>query len=222
MKPRRGSDRTGSDEALRGDADDPAITAARERVRGVLEGVTRINLGVVVVAPPDVTRMAARDVARAAASVAGRGPLLAEALTATREVVLDSFARSSFSGTWAATEMSMSVAGPNDRMAAAAAFEEATMAAVVEDLDVDEETLDVLRSTSGELTGLGGLPVPGSLSSIASVPSGKGPTQAVVAIAFVLAIVAIVFAGLPIGLIVLALGASLAAALSRRTSRPVP
>ncbi len=149
--------------------------AARERVRAVLEGVTRINLGVVVVAPPDATRMAARDVARTAASVAGRGPLLREAQAAAREVVLDTFARSGFSGTWAATEMSMSVAGPTDRMAAAAAFEEAAMAAVVEDLDVDEETLDVLRSTSLELTGLGGLPMPGSLSSIAS--SVRGPSK---------------------------------------------
>ena len=188
----------------------------------MLEGVTRINLGVVVVAPPDATRMAARDVARAAASVAGRGPLLNEALAATREVVLDSFARSGFSGTWAATEMSMSVAGPTDRMAAAAAFEEATMAAVIEDLDVDEETIDVLRSTSLGLTDLGGLPMPGSLSSIASVATG-GQTQVVVAISFVLAIVAIVFTGLlSIGLIVLATGASLAAVLSRRSSRPVP
>ena len=155
MKPRRGSRRARSDRCRHDDADDAGTAAARERVRAVLDGVTRINLGVVVVAPPDATRMAARDVARAAASVAGRGPLLGEALAATREVVLDSFARSGFSGTWAATEMSMSVAGPADRMAAAAAFEEATMAAVVEDLDVDEETLDVLRSTSLELTGLG-------------------------------------------------------------------
>jgi hypothetical protein len=181
----------------------------------------RINLGVVVVAPPDATRMAARDVARAAASVAGRGPLLREALAATREVVLDTFARSGFSGTWAATEMSMSVAGPADRMAAAAAFEEAAMAAVVEDLEVDEDTLDVLHSTSLELTGLGGLPMPGSLSSIASVASGRGPTQAVVAVAFVLAIVAIAFtASIGIGLVVLAFGASLATVLSRRSSRP--
>ena len=155
--------------------------------------------------------MAARDVARAAASVAGRGPLLREALAATREVVLESFARSGFSGTWAATEMSMSVAGPTDRMAAAAAFEEATMAAVVEDLDVDEETLDVLRSTSLELTGLGGLPMPGSLSSIAS-PAAEGRPRSWSRSRFVLAVVAIVFTGLlSIGLIVLATGASLAA-----------
>ena len=153
MKPRRGSRRARSDQWSADEAGDAATVAARERVRAVLEGVARINLGVVVVAPPDVTRMAARDVARSAASVAGRGPLLREALAAAREVVLNTFARSGFSGTWAATEMSMSVAGPTDRMAAAAAFEEAAMAAVVEDLDVDEETLDVLRSTSLELMG---------------------------------------------------------------------
>jgi hypothetical protein len=225
MKPRRGSSRARSDQWSRGDADDAATASARERVRAVLEGVTRINLGVVVVAPPDATRMAARDVARAAASVAGRGPLLREALTATREVVLDSFARSGFSGTWAATEMSMSVAGPADRMAAAAAFEEAAMAAVVEDLDVDQETLDVLRSTSLELAGLGSLPTPGSLSSVASPAAGviRGPIQVAILAAVV---IVCAFAGFAIGsvsgLIVVFLGVGIVAALARREARPVP
>ena len=41
------------------------------------------------------------------------------------------------------------------------------MAAVVEDL-VDEKTLAILRSTSGELAGLGGIPSPGSLAAIAT------------------------------------------------------
>ena len=188
VKPRRGSRRDRSDEWSADEAGDAATVAARERVRAVLESVTRINLGVVVVAPPDATRMAARDVARTAASVAGRGPLLREALAATREVVLDSFARSGFSGTWAATEMSMSVAGPADRMAAAAAFEEAAMAAVVEDLDVDEETLDVLRSTSLELTSLRDLPMPGSLASLASPAAGvfRGPIQIAIVVVVVL------------------------------------
>jgi hypothetical protein len=146
-----------------------------------------------------------------------------EAASAARSIVLDSFARSGFSGTWAATEMSMSVAGPADRMAAAAAFEEAAMAAVVEDLDVDDETLDVLRVTSMELTGLGSLPMPGALSSIASVATVGRPLQIVVLAAFVMAILAIfATASLGIGIVVLGLGASLAATLSRRSSRPVP
>ena len=190
----------------------------------MLEGVTRINLGVVVVAPPDATRMAARDVARTAASVAGRGPLLREAQAAAREVVLDSFARSGFSGTWAATEMSMSVAGPTDRMAAAAAFEEAAMAAVVEDLDVDEETLEVLRSTSLELTGLGGLPMPGSLSSIASPAAGviRGPIQIAIVVAVVLVCAAVGFAFWSVaGLIIVFAGVGIVGAVAQRLSRPV-
>jgi hypothetical protein len=198
--------------------------AARERVRVVLEGVTRINLGVVVVAPPDATRMAARDVARTAASVAGRGPLLREALAATREVVLDSFARSGFSGTWAATEMSMSVAGPADRMAAAAAFEEAAMAAVVEDLDVDEETLNVLRSTSLELTSLRGLPMPGSLASLAAPAAGviRGPIQITIVVVVVLACAAVGFAFFSVaGLIIVFAGVGIVGAVAQRMSRPV-
>jgi len=223
MKRRRGRTDTRSTRWSRADADDAASAAARERVAAVLEGVSRVNLGVVVVAPPDATRMAARRAATSAAVAAGRGALLDDATAATRDGVLKSFAGAGFSGTWAATEMSMSVASPADRLSAAAAFEEASMAAVVEDLGVDDETLDVLRSTSLELTGLGGLPMPGSLSSITTFASVRGPLQAVILAAFVLAIVAIAFtASVGVGLIVLALGAALTAALSRHFSQPVP
>lgn len=201
---------------------DPGLEAARHRSGAVLDGLSRIDLGVIVVAPPDETRLVARRVATSAAIAAGRGPLLDEAQSATRESVLDSFARSGFSGTWAATQVSMSVAGPADRLAAAAAFEEAAMAAVVEDLAVDADSLDVLRSTSRELTGLGALPMPGSLSSIASGVPTRGPLRAVVLVAFSLAVVAIAFTGtIGIGLVALAVGASLAGALSRRSSRHV-
>ena len=55
--------------------------------------------------------------------------------------MLKGFASAGFSGTWAMTEMSMSVASAADRVAAVHAFEEATVAAVAEDL-VDEDTLD--------------------------------------------------------------------------------
>jgi hypothetical protein len=224
MKPQRGSRRARSNEWSADEAGDAATVAARERVRGVLEGVTRINLGVVVVAPPDATRMAARDVARTAASVAGRGPLLRESMSAAREVVLDSFARSGFSGTWAATQMTMSVAGPTDRVAAAAAFEEAAMAAVVEDLDVDDETLDVLRSTSLELTGLGGLPMPGSLASLAAPTAGvlRGPIQVAIVAVVVLACAFIGFAvGSYAGLIIVFIGVGIVGAIAQRSSRPV-
>ena len=72
--------------------------------------------------------------------------------------------------------MAVSVARPEDRVAAAIAFEEAAMAAVVEDL-VDEETLETLRSTSDDLVSLTGLPSPGSLSAIGAPTEleGRGP-----------------------------------------------
>jgi hypothetical protein len=217
VKPRRGSRHARSNEWSADEAGDAATTAARERVREVLEGVTRINLGVVVVAPPDATRMAARDVARTAASVAGRGPLLREAQTAAREVVLESFARSGFSGTWALTEMSMSVAGPTDRMAAAAAFEEAAMAAVVEDL-VDPETLAFLRSTSDELASLTAIPTPGSIAEFGrpgSTIHGVVPLALVGGLAILL-----VFAGLGgASLVTLVLGLVMVAGLAQRRRR---
>ena len=129
---------------------DPGAAAARARVATLLERLTRVDLQVIVVAPPDATRLAARDRARAAAIAAGRTVLLDEATAGARETTLRAFARAGFSGTWAATDRSASVATASDRVAAAAAFEEAAMAAVVEDL-VDDDTLEVLRGSSDEL-----------------------------------------------------------------------
>ncbi len=83
-----------------------------------------------------------------------------------------SFARAGFSGTWAFTDMAMSVARAGDRVAAAAALEEAVTAAVVEDL-VDAETLDVLRSTSDELGDLKGVPPPGSIAAFGTPATGS-------------------------------------------------
>ncbi len=111
-----------------------AESAARARVDDLLERMSRVDLQVVVVAPPDAQRVAARDRARAAAKVAGRTILFDEAVTAARETTLRAFARGGFSGTWAANDWSISIATASDRVAAAAAFEEAAMAAVVEDL----------------------------------------------------------------------------------------
>jgi hypothetical protein len=77
--------------------------------------------------------------------------------------------------------MAASVASAADRVAAAAAFEEAATAAVVEDL-VDDETLETLRETTDELTRSSTLPTPGSLSSLASPLAGaaRGPFQGVI------------------------------------------
>jgi len=144
---------------------DAGTIAARERVAAVLERLERVQLGVIVVPPPDPVRLAARDRARDAAIVAGRASLLDEATEAARATAMRMFARAGFSGTWAATEMSASVARAGDRVAAAAAFEEATTAAVAEDL-VDDETLDALRETADELSRSSAMPAPGSLATL--------------------------------------------------------
>ncbi len=189
----------------------------------LLEDATRVNLGVVVVAPPDETRMAARDKAMSAAIAAGRGGLFDEATAAARDIVLNAFAGAGFSGTWAATEMSMSVASASDRVAAVAAFEEATIAAVAEDL-VDEDTFEVLNSTWNELVSSGAIPSPGSLASVASPGVGmiRGPIQIAILVAVVLVSAVVGFAvGGYGGLIIVFLAVGIVAALARRWSQPV-
>jgi hypothetical protein len=173
---------------------------ARARVAALLERLTRINLQVVVVSPPDATRIAARDHARTAATIAGRAHLLDESTAAARETALRAFAQSGFSGTWAATETSASVANARDRAAAAAAFEEAATAAVVEDL-VDDETLGVLRSTTNELADLTGVPSPGALSSFTSPPArgSRSAIQVTLVSLYVVAVIVGLGAGLPPG-----------------------
>ena len=120
---------------------------------------------------------------------------LEQAEAAARETVLRSFARSGFSGTWAVTDMAVSVTRAEDRVAAAAAFEEAAMAAVVEDL-VDEETTDILRSSTAALIDMTGVPAPGSLSSFATPRAGsvRGPIE--VAVLIVYAVVCVVIAAI--------------------------
>ena len=116
------------------------------------------------------------------------------------------------------TDMAVSVTRAEDRVAAAAAFEEAAMAAVVEDL-VDEETIDILRSTTDGLIDMTGMPAPGSLSSFATPPAGsiRGPVEVAVFIAYAVVCVLISLAfGLGIGLLALALGLVVAAGLTRQ------
>ena len=207
------------------DADrDPGTDAARARVAGLFEEAARVNLGVVVVAPPDPTREAARDAATTAAIVAGRNGLLHEATAAARETVLKAFASAGFSGTWAATEMSASVATASDRVAAVAALEEAAIAAVAEDL-VDDDTIEVLRSTWDELTSSSAIPSPGSLSSIAAPAAGavRGPIQIAIlaGVVLVCAFVGFAYASYA-GLIAVFLGVGIVGAVARRSSRSAP
>ena len=98
------------------------------------------------------------------------------------------------------------------------------MAAVVEDL-VDLETLEILRSTSDQYERFGGLPSPGSLSAFAA-PAGRmtrGPLQVAIIALFVVVCFAVgLFAGSSFGLVVLALGVAIVAAMARRYRRPGP
>ena len=171
---------------------DPGAAEALARVQTLFERLTRVDLQVIVVAPPDATRLAARDRARAAAIAAGRTVLLDEATAGARETTLRAFARAGFSGTWAATDRSASVATASDRVAAAAAFEEAAMAAVVEDL-IDHGTLEVLRSSSEVLDRSTGMPSPGSLSAFAAPAADaiRGPFRFTIVTVFAIVCAAI-------------------------------
>jgi hypothetical protein len=203
---------------------DPGAEAARARVEHMLEEMTRVELQVIVVSLPDATRLAAQERARDAALLAGRDTLLRDAIAAAREATMTSFARSGFSGTWALTEAAISVATSADRVAAAAAFEEAAMAAVVEDV-VDEETIEILRSTSEGFGRARGMPSPGSIAAFATpAPSTmRGPLQmTVIASLVVISVVIGLVVGYPFGLLLLALGVAIATGLARRWRQPGP
>src|SRR4051812_11689074 len=196
------------------DFNDPANRAARSRVAALLARSSHVQLQVVVVGPPDATRIEARERARAAAVAAGRGPLFDAAATAARDQVMHAFARSGFSGTWAMTDMAMSVARPEDRVAAASALEEAAMAEVVEDL-VDDEAVAVLRSTAGDLGELAGLPAPGSIAGFGTAPAWvRGPVRVAVFIALAggLAVIGLVGASA----VMVVLGLAIAVGVMRR------
>jgi hypothetical protein len=198
---------------------DPTAVA-RARVDDLLQRLSHVNLQVVVVAPPDGPRRVAQSRARAAAVAAGRGELFEQSVAAARETVIRAFSRGGFSGTWAATDWSISVTRPVDRVAAAAAFEEAAMAEVVEDL-VDQETLDILRSSSEELIRSTELPSPGSLSSFgrSTVQGNVGATQrAIMAVSVIVGIGLSLVVGLGVGLVAIAVGAALAGL--RGSARP--
>jgi len=191
----------------------------RDRVAATLEGLDRLNLQVIVLAQPDATRQVARERARAAAKRAGRSELFVEAVTAARETAMRAFSRGGFSGTWAATDWSISVANAGDRVAAAAAFEEAAVAAVVEDL-VDDETLEILRSGVGELERSSSVPSPGSLSALADpgrLANWGSWSVGIAAVLIVLAVALWVSFGAGFGLLVLVV---VALGLARRRSGP--
>jgi hypothetical protein len=120
--------------------------------------------------------------------------------------------------------MSVSVVRAADRVAAAAAFEEAAMADIVEDL-VDQDTVDVLRSTSAQLRDMAGMPAPGSLAELGR-PAGqaiRGPIQLViVAIAGIIGLVASLAVGSVTGLLVVIGAYAIALGAWRRLRQTSP
>ena len=154
--------------------EDPAIRDARERLDALFDWATRVQLDVVVVAEPDQTRLAARDIAVQVAAQHGRTQLLVESVEAARDLVTRAFASSGYSGTWAVTDWSISVASSTDRVAAAAALEEAAVAMVVLDI-ADPETVEVLEATWDHLVSMRGLARPGDLSRLIERATRRGP-----------------------------------------------
>jgi hypothetical protein len=183
-------------------------------VDALLEHLARLDLQVAVVAPPDPTRRAARDRAQDAAITHGRKAVLDEAAAAARDLAMRAFARYGFHGTWAFTEMGVSVVNAQDRVSAAAAFEEAAMAAVVEDL-VDDETVDALRATTERLREFSGLLPPGSIAAVGRPGLTIGGP---LALALLCALIVLLFLlGLgTLSFVTLALAIALLAALVRR------
>ncbi len=207
---------------------DAGSDAARRRVAEILESAAHVQLDVVVIAPPDEARIAARDRARAAAAAAGRGALLDEATAAARDQITRTYAAGGYSGTWAATDMAVSVARGTDRVAAAVALEEAVTAAVVEDV-ADPGTVEALSASWAGLSDLRAMPTPGSLSNFGgSVASLRGIRGAVVLGLVVLAIVASVGTGemvIGLGLLAVALliaGRAIAGARDADDDGPAP
>ena len=208
-----------------GQPDADADAEAARRVAGVLEDLGHLDLNVVVLPMADDELIDAIERARDAALSAGRRELLDSATRSARDVAMRAFSRSGFSGTWAATDMGASVVRANDRVAAAAAFEAAAVAAVAEDL-VDTETLEILREPTETLRRMTGVPAPGALSNFGSGRSsagGVGTTDTVqVALGIVVGIagvIVVVATGvLPLGLIVIASGLALIGAVARRRS----
>jgi len=181
---------------------------AAHRVAVALADLEHLDLNVVVLPPPDAGFRDAVHRARDAAIVAGRRELLESATRNAREVALRAFSRSGFSGTWAATDMGASVVRADDRVAAAAAFEAAAIAAVAEGL-VDADTLEILREPTDALRRTTGLPPPGALSNFTSGgQSSTGALQVALATVIVIAgaVVGYLAGTLAVGILVIVAG----------------
>ena len=143
-----------------------------------------VQLTSLILGAADESVVRARRTATDVATMAGRRALLTEAWGEARGWVLQAFATRGYSGTWAATELSISVARPSDRTAVAEALADAVTADVVDDL-VGPETAATLRANWALLARSAAIPEAGSLSnlttSIASTGRRPGRRTSIVA-----------------------------------------
>lgn len=154
---------------------DPGADAARARIATTLEAARRVELDRLIIGRRDPESVDALRRARDAAVAADRSVLVDDGRAAAREYVTGAFAERGFSGTWALTEMSMSVMRPADRVAVGEALADAVTADAVEDL-VDGETLDALRARWERIVASTSIPDPGSIGNITSpraAPQGR-------------------------------------------------
>ena len=177
--------------------------AARRRVERTMARAQHVDLTSLIVALPGDAVEDAREKATDAAIMGGRGALVTEARRDARAWVLQAFATRGYSGTWAWTEMAMSVARPKDRAAVAEVLADAVTADVVEDL-VEPEIAETLRSTWSVLADSAAIPEAGALSGLTSAMVGPtarpGPKRLAVA-GIVLLLGAVFLTGAhPIGL----------------------
>jgi hypothetical protein len=150
-----------------------AIDAARGRVGAGLEAARHIELERLIIGRSSPEADDARRVALAAAATAGRSELVREARQAALDWATRAFSERAYTGTWAVTEMSMSVTRPADRAAVAEALADAVTADAVEDL-IDPDALSALRARWDTIQAAGPIPEPGSLSAITSGLLGGG------------------------------------------------
>ena len=153
-----------------------------------------VDLTSLIVGLPGAAVDDAREKATDAAITGGREALVADARRDAKAWVLQAFATRGYSGTWAWTETSMSVARPKDRAAVAEGLADAVTADAVEDL-VEPEIAETLRSTWSVLAESAAIPEPGAISGLTSSLVGprERPGSKGLAIAGLVALLGLLF-----------------------------
>ena len=126
---------------------DEIVDAARLRVEQFLEDLDRVGIEDIATVSLPMSDTAARTPARSAAVRAAEearlGPLLAEARAAARDRIVRMYDRNAYQPTWAGLNWGRSLGTTEDRVAVAAAAEDAAIGTVAIDV-VPEEVANAL------------------------------------------------------------------------------